>query len=119
MSGRGKREGLPVVSSCRRDYAADPGLARHQAADVVQRPPDLECADSGVVLVLDPELTARAQIKERPGKLRRRRDDRVNAGGYRLNLGKRWERRHFTKGLPHSRPTTSSGIVRAIPRSDS
>ena len=63
---------LAVVTASRRNDTRHAGLFLFQALHVIQTAAHLEGADGSVVLVLDPDLRARAFRQQRPGVLRGR-----------------------------------------------
>ena len=87
----GEGDALAVIAAGRRDDAGDaPAAGRFRRSHVDEAAAHLEGADRRVVLVLDPDLGARALAEQRPAILRRRRHDRMHEGG---RLLKRCQRR--------------------------
>src|SRR5262249_58991271 len=72
-AARGNRHALAVIASRRGDDAVDSGLTALQLVHVDEAAADLEGTDERMVLVLHPDLGARALREQRPDDLRRRR----------------------------------------------
>ena len=84
MPARGEGEALAVVAARRADDAGERGVARLERRQQVEAAAHLERAGRRVVLVLDPDLAARAAREQRPRVLRRGRHRRVDVarGGF-------------------------------------
>src|SRR5262245_41684224 len=83
----GNRHALTVVASRRRDDAGDSGLTALQLVHVDKAAADLEGTDERMVLVLHPDLGARALREKWPEDLRCRRHDGADEIGRRFDCG--------------------------------
>ena len=77
---RGVTHRLAMVAARRADDAGGAVAAPRKIAEINQSSTQLERADGGVVLVLDPDLRADRRLQQRPRVLRRRRHRFVNNG---------------------------------------
>jgi ABC-type sugar transport system ATPase subunit len=104
----GERDRLPVIAASRAHHAGGPLCAAREIAEVHQPSAHLECADRGVILVLDPHFGPQRFAQQRPAVLRRRRHDLVHGlcGG--IELGEAGQVDHRTL---HA--TTNRAIHRA------
>src|SRR5262245_44841683 len=94
---RGDRHALAVVASRCRDDAGDSGLAALQLVHVDKAAADLEGTDERMVLVLHPDLGARALREQRPQDLRCRRHNWADEVGRRFDC---WEVRQPLRNGP-------------------
>ncbi len=74
----GERDALPVIAGRRSHDAANIGLRPSDCVEIDETAADLERADRGVVLVLDPQLGADPPRQQRPAILRGRRHHPIN-----------------------------------------
>src|SRR5262245_11834182 len=92
-----------VVASRRRDDAGDSGLAALQLVHVDKAAADLEGTDECMVLVLHPDLGARALREQRPEDLGCRRHNGADEIGRRFDGGEvRQPFRNGPDGLWHA-----------------
>ncbi len=66
VAARGEGEALSMVAARRADDAGQSRLARRQLCEQIESAADLECAGRRVVLVLHPDVAARAARQQRP-----------------------------------------------------
>src|SRR5215475_1592717 len=86
-AARGNRHALTVVASRRRDDAGDSGLTALQLVHVDEAAADLEGADERMVLMLHPDLGARALREKWPEDLGCRRYNGADEVGRRFDCG--------------------------------
>ena len=106
---------LAVIAAGGRDHAGDIRLLPLQLLHVGESAAQLEGADRRVVLVLDPDLRARALAEQGPAILRRRQHDRMHGGGGGFELGETGQQSGSSIGkgcgiLPQGRGTSSGNM---------